>query len=160
MSKENTNQSTIIETHKNVESRRVLQVRVERDAVHGLRITIQSFLDWSQFARSKDSFMKIGGVDCYTPKQERINIGQGGYFSTNPSDWSLDDFPNLSMLLAKDIQNGATFNFGLIAVSDERLKEWLINLKTQVKVLYLTYIKPFDVEVDITSETVERERHQ
>ena len=64
---------------------------------------------------------------------------------------------NLSMLLARDLKSGVTFNFGVMPIGEEKIAEYLATFKNQVKMIYLSYMKPVSISMVISTETVERE---
>lgn len=139
------------------EMRKILRVRVSRSCEEGLIIFIQSSLNWSVFAKhpNNDEYeFQLGGVKCYVPKEMRLENVLGQFYTENV--WEFDDYPNLSLLLAKGIKEGVTFNFGILAVSDEKIAAFINNLKLQAKMLYFTYLKPVDVEASFTTEIVEK----
>ena len=139
------------------ESKRILKVRVARDCDKGLQIFVQSNLDWSIFGisdkNSKPTFI-LGGIKCFLPKENRLPNVPGCFRTDNVWEW--DDSPNLSLLLAQDIQSGVTFDFGLEPISDDKIAAFIANLKTQAKILYFSYLKPVGVEVSVSMEIVEK----
>ena len=57
-------------------------------------------------------------------------------FTPEANFWEL--YPNLLLLLAEDIQKGVVFDFGITAISDEKIAAWVANLKSQAKILYFS----------------------
>jgi hypothetical protein len=136
------------------ETRKILKVRVNRDCETGLKVFIQSNLDWSVFMNKEKGTFLLGGVKCFFPKESRLpNIP--GQFRTD-NEYEYDDFVNLSLLLAEDINKGVTYDFGILAVSDDKIASWIANLKQQAKILYFSYLKPIGIEVCFSTEMVEK----
>lgn len=153
MNTENTNQPA-----KKICS--LLRATVDRSEA-GLQIEVSSPVDWSAFANKTKGLFKLGGVECYTPKDVSnflSEIGVKGYFSTHP-DFFYENYPNLTLLLARDIQKGVTFNFGLVPIPDSKIELFLTLLKEQAKTIYLTSMKPVRKTIQIDTTTVESERH-
>lgn len=151
------NEQAVIESVKTVEQQAILTVRIMRHCETGLRIYLQSPLDWSLFAADKQALFTLGGVECRVPRSNKLPNVPGHFRADNVFDY--DDYPNLCLLLAKNLQEGVWFDFGLMAISDDRLIHWAGNLKCQVKILYLTHLKPVNIEIQFTAATVEKESH-
>lgn len=133
---------------------KIVNLGVKRDD-DGLKITIQSPIDFKIL--KKNNKFTLGGVTCFVPRSERVE-GIDSYFATQ-SDYEFEGMPNLTMLLAENIRSGVTFVFPAMPISDKRMREWMEQFKRDAKILYLTYVKPVDWTVVITSETIEREHH-
>lgn len=136
----------------------ILSVRVKRDDKLGLQLMVKSSIDWGQF--KGDGISNISGVACFNPRDSRAK-GVSGYFHRGAGYDVLyyENLPNLIILLAKDINDGVTFNLGMFPISEDSIKKWTAALKEQVKVLYLTYCKPFEIRVEFSTQTVEIEQH-
>lgn len=131
----------------------VCELSVSRDA-NGLAFQIKSQVNWAAFFGRKDDIFSLVGVECFVPMQSQFpNIE--AYFQQ--AGWQCEDMPNLAILLAKDISNGVTFNFGKVPVSEEKIIKWVAQFKNLIKNLYFTYVKPVNVHVNITAEIVEKE---
>lgn len=150
---------TMIQDSKSVSGNRLMVVEIKRDKEGGLQITLQSDPRlWSFMKRDDETTYNFAGVTCFLPKSANLQ-GVHAYFMSDDPRYEVENYPNLAMLLAVDIGNGVTFNFGAFPVSEQKLQEWVRLLKEQVKIIYLSYIKPVDMVVDITANTVERDIH-
>lgn len=153
--------NTTIETTKPVETtkpscseRKIVTIRISRDD-DGMRIYMQSPVDWKIMKRERK--FNLGGVPCFQPTMEQVE-GLDSFFSIEQY-FESNGMPNLSMLLAENIKQGVTFSFPPYPISETKIKRWAEQFKQDAKVLYLTYVKPVDFSVIITSTTVERENH-
>jgi hypothetical protein len=137
----------------------VLDIEITRDTDKGLLIKLKSNQDLSIFKnRGSSGSVKIGKVECHRPAISHLDDVNSIF--TEEDTWASGANPNLTMLLAKGLKDGVTFNFGLFPVSEEMLRSWVENLKTQMKVIYLTYCKPVQKKVVISARTVEVEEHE
>ena len=135
---------------------KLIEIKIQRTSKDGLQIFLKSDLEWSIFSNTERS-CKIGGIFCYYPKQEQIEDCPGKFGVDDMFDYG-GDFPNLTILLAKNIKEGATFNFGKYPVSQDRIGYWLQKFKEQTKIIYFTYFKEFDISMVFTTSIVENER--
>ena len=158
METKNNNPEKVVESAATarVECSRILEMNFRRDN-DALKIELKSTLDWKLFRRNNKETVNIGGVVCYRPRNTELE-GVDSCFSMEASH-EYNGFPNLTMLLAQDIQKGVTFNFPPMPIVESRVLNWLQKMKEDAKIMYLTYCKPVNVSVVITSETVEREIH-
>ena len=132
-----------------------MELRKGRDGV--LRIFLQGDSSiYAQFKADGEMTFKLGGVVCYRPRQELLR-GVCGRFHMDANSFEFDGYPNLCILLAKDLTNGVEFNFGAMPISQPKLREWAENLATQVKVIFLTYVREVDIRVEVNSKVVEFE---
>src|SRR5579864_4810531 len=143
-----------IETKKPCSERKIINVRISRDD-DGMRIFMQSPVDWKIMKREKK--FTLGGVTCFQPNMEQVE-GLESFFSTEQY-FEYNGLPNLTMLLAEKIKEGVTFSFPPYPISENKIKRWAEQFKQDAKVLFLTYVKPVDFSVIITSTTIERENH-
>lgn len=134
---------------------KIINLGVKRDN-EGLRISIQSPIDFKILKKGNNKFT-LGGVNCFAPRQERVD-GVESFFSTSQS-YEVEGMPNLTMLLAENLKTGVTFSFPPMPISDKRIKDWMEQFKQDAKILFLTFVKPIDYTVIITSQTIESERH-
>lgn len=149
---------TIIEVNKSVSGNRLLTSEIKRDKDGGLQIFVQSDETlWKQFARSDKTTCNFAGVVCYRPAQQELN-GVNGYFMIDDTP-EVENMPNLMLLLAKDLDKGVTYNFGMLPISEDKLKEFAKQWERQVRIIYLTYIKPVDIRVEFSTKTIDREFH-
>ena len=74
---------------------------------------------------------------------------------------SNDVLKNNSHLLAKSFNQPTyqTVQQALKTISDVKIQNFCEQLKNQAKIIYLTYFKPIDITVTVTSSTVENESH-
>jgi hypothetical protein len=153
------NKTEIKSTESNVAHRanccKIINLGVKRDN-DGLRISIQSPIDFKILKKGNTKFV-LGGVNCFAPRQDRVD-GIDSYFSTSQS-YEFEGLPNLTMLLAESLKTGVTFSFPPMPISDKKIKEWMEQFKQDAKVLFLTFVKPIDYTVVITSQTIEKEIH-
>lgn len=148
---------TMIQDSKSVSGNRLLVVEIKRDKEGGLRITLQSDPNlWSFMRRDDNETYNFAGVKCFYPKAHNLQ-GVNAFFMDGDHSYEFENYPNLAMLLAAEIGTGVTFSFGAFPVSEQRLQEWVRLLKEQVKIIYLSYVKPVDVVVEINAQTVERD---
>lgn len=139
-----------------MEGKKLVELAIRRDD-SGFQIYIQSPMSWKLFCSPDDRVFTLAGVSCSRPRDERLaNIN--GAFTTNPN-FEYDGYPNLSILLAKNINSGVTFNFGIFPISNKKVQEWIHNFHEQVKTLYLSYCKPVNTRVIFTTATIEPEIH-
>jgi hypothetical protein len=134
---------------------KLLEIRVSRTSAKGLEFFIRSTKEWSLVGNS-DMTCVIGGVECYYPQNMHVQDCIGRFGIDDVFDFG--DTPNLTMLLAKNIKEGVTFNFGKYPISEEKIKNWLQTFKEQAKCLYFTYIKDIDISVIFTTNLVENDR--
>lgn len=137
------------------------RISINTSPERGVEFYIQSNQScWQQFADMKNSFT-LGGVKCFAPKQGN-GAGLGGvngHFNTNKDNFFQDGTINLSVLLAHSMKEGATFNFGVFPITEEKIDELLASMKQNLKMIYLQYCKPIRKTVIISTETVEVEEH-
>lgn len=151
-------QIPIVQDSKSVSGKRLISVKITRDKDGGLSITLtgDSTL-WKPFRRDDETYT-FAGQKCFYPAQMELR-GVRGMFDLENQAYESNGFPNLAMLLACDMDNGATFNFGAFPVSEQKLYEWTNLLKQQVKCIFCAYIKPVNVEMEVTCATIEVESH-
>ena len=125
----------------------------------GLEIFFQSNKSFRFLADESEKTFKLGGVDCYYPRNGNgYNLpGVMGVFRTEKETFLSDGFPNLSFLLARDLAKGVTFSFGTFPLSEEKLKEYAENLKAQIKLLFCTYMRDFTIDMTFSTAIVETE---
>jgi hypothetical protein len=152
------NESTTITAKHNGARKELCRIHVKASSDEGLKIFLQSNHNFNFLADLGERKMKIGGVECYVPRNgDGSNIpGVPGVFRCSKTDFFADGQPNLSLLLARKLKEGVTFNFGVFPIGEDKVTEFLQQFKLQVKTLYLTYLKPVNQEMVITTETVER----
>lgn len=151
------NTQAIVKPSDNCKNRcQIVNMAVKRDN-EGLRITLQSPIDFKILKRGPKNLFTLGNVSCFAPRVEKIEE-LDSVFSTSQS-YEVDGLPNLTMLLAESIKSGVTFVFPPMPISDTKIKEWMEQFKKDAKILFLKYVKPVDYSVNITSETIEREQH-
>lgn len=140
---------------KKVSSETILELIFNRSKDGDFKIHLKSPIDWSTLRLKGDNrSLTVGGVSCYRPYQERLP----GINSCFHSDYfEYENYPNMLMLLAKGLDEGVSFNFGMIPVSNEKIKDWAEKFKMEAKKLYIAYVKPFSLKLTITSAIVERE---
>lgn len=156
-----------IETTKSVEAkdskgRKIIlfDIEVYRTVSKGFQINVKSERDWSFLARKNENrTAMLGGVKCFLPKQDYLE-GVDGYFMVGDnSSYDYDNRPNLGLLLACNLKEGVSFNFGHFPIAKERIETWVNEFKKRVKNLYLTYCNDVGIRFRITSETIETECH-
>lgn len=146
-------------TKKNTE---LCKLKLSTDSKRGFEIFIQSSHAFaSLFGAADKRTFKLGGVECVVPRGgNESNIpGVAGFFKTGASDFAYDDRLNLSLLLAKELEKGVTFNFGVFPISEDKINEYISRFKEQIKMIYLTYMKPVSVSITFSTCTVETEDH-
>ena len=136
----------------------VCRLKISTTPERGLEIFLQSNHNFSMFGDAKQGTFKIGGVECVIPRNGNGSQlpGVPGYFYTEKERYQVENYLNLSMLLAKDLKSGVVFSFGVFPISDDKIRELGDNWRTQAKLIYLTYLRPFSVSVVVSTETVER----
>jgi len=152
----NTDSPLVMEGSKVIDQKKALDVRVIRNPHDGFQIYIQSNLDWSFLRDPNKQMNQLGKVQCFYPKSDHLE-GIPGFFVGN--GWEADGYPNLWLLLAKDLPKGVVFSFGLIPVSEDKIVNWVARLKEQIKALYLTHLKPVNMSVTFSTTTVENDSH-
>ena len=158
MAEENATVLEPIQFTKKIEGKKILSVEVKRNQEGWLEIKLQSPIDWKVFKRTTSrDILRIGNIECYYPKSDTYP-GLKSYFY-NDNVFEYNDYPNLNLLLAKEIDKGVTFVFNTFPVSDQKIRTWLQRFNEQIKILYLSYCKPINISLVITSETIEREMH-
>lgn len=131
---------------------------IEQNEQSRLLLRLKGKNVWQPFAAENGKTFILGGVTCFTPRKSQIE-DCGAFFLTENILIYNNEYPNLSILLAKDIENGVTFDFGIIPISSERLTLIQQLLEEQIRMLYLSYLKPKRHSVRITTETVTEEIH-
>jgi hypothetical protein len=149
-----TNTNVQVKPVDNCNRCKIVNMGVKRDN-DGLKISLQSPINF-KILQKKERF-NLGGIVCFAPRQQNVD-GLDSVFSTEQS-YQVDGLPNLTMLLAENLKSGVTFQFPPMPISDTKIKEWMEQFKKDAKVLFLTYVKPVDYSVIITSQTIECERH-
>lgn len=146
-----------IQFTKKIEGKKIISGEVRRNQEGWLEIKLRSPIDWKIFRRTSRETLRIGNVECYYPKCDTYP-GLKSYFYYD-NLFEHNDYPNLNLLLAKDVDKGVTFVFNSFPISDQKIKSWVQKFNEQVKILYLSYCKPINISFVITSETIEREVH-
>lgn len=139
-------------------AKKILIVNARRNDKMEFELSLKSEISFLSLARKdRNATFKIGGVDCFYAVKERISGVNGNFYADNLMEYN--DFPNLNLLLAKGLKEGVVFNFGVFPISDDKIQNFCEQLKNQAKIIYLTYFKPIDITVTVTSSTVENESH-
>lgn len=146
-----------IESTKKIEGRKIMTGQIKRNMEGTIEIKLQSSIDWKMFKRAGKDTIKIGNVECYYPRNDSVPGVKGFFYYDNV--FENNDFPNLCLILAKEIEKGVTFVFNSYPISEVRIKNWIQKFNEQIKILYLSYCKPINISISITSEIVEREFH-
>jgi len=161
MSEINTNKETgknaSVPVARSVSGQSVLTLIITRNSTVGLQIELSSPIDWRFLYSPNGKILNVGGVKCFQPRTDRVPEVDSRFYTDDVYEY--DGNPNLIMLLAQDIKNGVTFNFGHMPISPEKTNQWAERLYQDVKILYLKYCKPFQMKVRITTETIENEEH-
>ena len=157
MAEENIATLEPIQSIKKIEGKKILSIEVRRNSEGWFEVKLQSPIDWKMFRRMNRDTVKIGNIDCYYPKAETYPGLKAYFYYDNVFEYN--DYPNLNLILAKEIEKGVTFVFNSFPVSDQKIRNWLQKFNEQVKILYLSYCKPINISLVISSETVEREFH-
>lgn len=127
---------------------------------NGLRICLQSNKDFS-FLRDKttEKTFKLGGVDCWLPRQgnESTLPGIPGCFYTNKDRFQAENYLNLSMFLAKDLDKGVEYQFDSFPLSSEKVKEFGNNFHTQIKLIWATYLRKTSISMTFQANIVDIE---
>jgi hypothetical protein len=144
-----------VKVNQTIEQRSILELEFNRNSEKGLSISMKSPVNWKLFASAGDPTVTIGKVKCYRAKLSRLD-GIKSYF-VNENTFEYDNFPNLAMLFAENIDKGVIFEFGAVPISDEKITSWLTQVKKDVKIFYLTHCKPVSVKLQITSSVIEKE---
>ena len=143
----------------NNEAKKLAKIKINNTPENGFQIYLQSDHNFQIFASPSEKTFNLGGVRCSMPRNgdgSTLN-GVQGYFSTVSDRFVLENLFNLSLLLARDLKSGVTFNFGVIPIGEEKIVEYLSSFRNQVKQVYLSYMKAINITMLITTETVERE---
>ena len=144
----------LIQDSKTISGNKILTVEIRRNSTSGLEIFVQSNSDlWKPF-RVLETFT-LGNCITYYPKQDNLR-GVPGYF-TSSNVFEYEEFPNLSLLLGKDVDKGCWYSFGSFPISEHKLREYADKLKKQAKILFLMYCRPFDLRVEFSTSVVEKE---
>jgi hypothetical protein len=131
------------------------QIDFSRDENAHLIIKIKGRDCWKQFRHQDESLCTIAGVKCYRPKQDiMLNDIRGRFVIDSVHEY--DEYPNLMLIMAKDIETGVTFDFGNVPMSESRCYSWADNLKYQLTTLYLAYVKPVNIKATFTTQIVEK----
>ena len=157
MAEENATVLEPIQFTKKIEGKKIISGEARRNQEGWLEIKLQSPIDWKVFRRTNRDTFRIGNVECYHSKADTYP-GLKAYFY-NDNVFEYNDYPNLNLILAKEIEKGVTFVFNSLPVSDQKIRNWLQKFNEQIKILYLSYCKPINISLVITSETIEREMH-
>jgi len=147
---------------ENKKTLELCKLTISSSPERGFEIFLQSEYDFNKlFAAKGDKTFNLGGVKCGIPRNGDGYQLQGvrGYFNTHSETFEYEGFLNLSLLLAKDIKNGVTFNFGVFPISQEKIQQYAENFKQQVKMIYLTYMKTIKYSVVFNTVTIEEEQH-
>lgn len=131
------------------------EVDFSRDENAHLIIKIKGKNYWSQFYREDMSTVRIAGVLCHRPKFEQLEEARAYFVMDN--SFQYNDAPNLMLLLAKDIEQGVTFDFGIVPISESRCYVWAEQLHYAMKALYTAYVKPVNIRATFTTQLVEKE---
>ena len=135
------------------------KINIHVSSERGLQITLQSNRNFRFLTDETDKTFKLGGVDCFVPRGGNGYQLPGvfGYFRTEKESFQAENYLNLSMLLAKDINKGVTFNFGIFPLSEDKVNELASNFKQQIKMLWATYMREINVSMTFTASIVETE---
>lgn len=137
--------------------KKILDLEINRDPEKGLVIKITSPISWKALRHKNNRSITIGGVKCFYPAVDRIDGAAARFVADNVYEY--DSQPNMALLLAENLSNGVTFNFGLFPISEDKIKDWVNKFKQEAKLVYLTCIKAYSVRLVITSKTIETENH-
>ena len=157
MAEENTTILNPIQFTKKIEGKKIISGEARRNQEGWLEIKLQSPIDWKVFRRTNRDTFRIGNVECYYPKSDTYPGLKSYFYSDNVFEYN--DYPNLNLILAKEIDKRVTFVFNSFPISDQKIRNWAQRFNEQVKILYLSYCKPIVISFVISSETVEREFH-
>lgn len=144
------------ESFKKDNGRKGFKIRAIR-AKDGLKIEMNSSVDFSMFRRGDNKTITIGGVKCFLPRQDSYPNIECPFISD--SVWESEGYPNLSMILAENLNEGVQFNLGCFPISDDKIANYLQKMKDSVNRLYLSYLKEIDTTINIRFETIENEKH-
>ena len=140
---------------KKADGNRILEIRVKRNDASELEIHLKSSRNWKFLAHKTEVRpIKIGGVDCWYPAKDRLSGVNGMFYAENVM--VVQEKINLNLLLAKDIQTTSKFNFGALPISETTLNNLINDFKLSVKAIFLEFMKPIDIRVCFTTQSVER----
>lgn len=138
----------------------VLEIEVNRSMSKGFQVFLKSTWDWSFLRRTPDRTGSIGGVVCYMPKSESLP-GIEGFFAVGTDAYEHgENMPNLGLLLAKDLKQGVTFNFGQFPISEEKIESWGRQFQEIVRKIFLQYCKKVNIKYRVTTETIAVADHE
>lgn len=137
----------------------LLRLRITKDAEKGLLVYAQSDVDFRLLRSPNNNKTKLANIQCFYPYTTERLEGLRAYFYPCKDQYcfTYGDYPNLMILLAEDLKNGVTFEMGLFPISQENIDSWVNQLKEEVKILYHLYLKPTDVNVEISTSVIEKE---
>lgn len=148
---------TVSATDTHGKKKNICIIKATNTPEKGLEFYLQSDMNFQLFANPSDKYFNLGGVKCFFPRNgDASNLnGVNGYFSTGSDKFQVENMLNLSLLLARDLKAGVTFNFGIMPIGEEKIAEYLTHFRNQVKMIYLSYMKPVSIRMDITTQVIE-----
>lgn len=151
-STEKTETPTTISKGKNI----LVEVNIKRDD-SGVKLYIKGFNDFKVLRHSEEKEMTFAGVRCFVPKADRLYAVNGSFYvtSTLENAFMYDGLPNLCVLLAKNLKDGVTFNFGTFPLNEEMIKKWMEEFNAQVKSIYLHYCRQYNISMRISTQMIE-----
>ncbi len=154
------NEQEKVVTKQNGKTNELCKIKLSNDPDNGFQIYVQSNHNFAFLAsQGKQETWKFGGIDCLHPRQGSGSQlpGVPGYFDCGKDRFFVEGNMNLSLLLAKNIKDGVTFSFGLLPIGEDKLNEYIQLMKTQVKLIYLTYMRRISVSAPFTTSIIETE---
>ena len=116
-----------------------LEVQIERNDDEGLTISIRASINFDFLKRKDNRTFYLGGIECFLPKSERLS-GVNGYFVCEEKIYECKDYPNLCMLLARDLKDGVVFRFGKWPITDQQIENWAIRFEEQIACINKNYL--------------------
>lgn len=131
---------------------------IKRDENHNLIINIKSPVDFSfLYIKSAKHIFDIGGVKCFMPKRDMLGGVNGSFVCDNV--YECNNYPNLALLLAPNLDKGVQFNFEQVPISDAQIEQWKNRFGEQIRAIFLNYYKPYGVTMKFTAETIVKQEH-
>ena len=88
----------------------LLEIEINRSSEAELTIFLKGKNQWKSLSASSNKTFLIGGIECFYPKDQQLDGISSSFYAD--SVFEINNYPNLNLLLAKDIETGVTFNFG------------------------------------------------
>lgn len=138
----------------------LLRMNIQRTKEGGLVLEVQSDVNFAEaFAAGRagrTGSFTLGGVACIESRVFQLPTGRAVHFNQTDIFYK-DNRVNFSVLMAQGLDHGVRFKFGNYPMSAEALREFAGEMKALVRDIWISYLKPVDIEVLVIAKVSEKE---